>query len=473
MEKFDVVVIGAGPGGYVAAIRCAQLGLRTAVVERWINKQGEAALGGTCLNVGCIPSKALLESSEQFHRVTHKLAGHGIHIEGAKLDLATMLKRKDAVVRSLTGGVETLFLKHKITWFKGTARMLDAHQVEVTPLDGTKKQEFLEASHIILATGSVSAAYPNIPFDDKYIVDSTGALDFPEVPKQLVVIGAGVIGLELGSAWQRLGSDVVILNRGSTFLSKVDQQIAREAQRILKGQGLDIRLGAKPTAVKASKKGLQLTYTDAEGEKQLRADRILIAIGRKPQTEGLNLEAAGVAVDEQGFISVDGQCRTAVPHIYAVGDVVRGPMLAHKASEEGIAVAERIVGQAGHVNYNTIPWVIYTWPEIAWVGKTTEELQKEGRAFKAGVFPFMANGRAHAMHELGGMVKVIADAQSDKILGVHMIGPHVSELIAEVVVAMEFDASSEDLARIVHAHPTLSEAIHEAALAADGRVIHI
>lgn len=473
MEKFDVVVIGAGPGGYVAAIRCAQLGLRTAVVERWINKQGEAALGGTCLNVGCIPSKALLESSEQFHRVTHKLAGHGIHIDGAKLDLATMLKRKDAVVRSLTGGVETLFLKHKITWFKGTARMLDAHQVEVTPSGDNKKQESLEASYIILATGSVSAAYPNIPFDDKYIVDSTGALDFPEVPKQLVVIGAGVIGLELGSAWQRLGSDVVILNRGSTFLSKVDQQIAREAQRILKGQGLDIRLGAKPTAVKTSKKGLQLTYTDAEGEKQLRADRILIAIGRKPQTEGLNLEAAGVAVDEQGFISVDGQCRTAVPHIYAVGDVVRGPMLAHKASEEGIAVAERIAGQAGHVNYNTIPWVIYTWPEIAWVGKTTEELQKEGRAFKAGVFPFMANGRAHAMHELGGMVKVIADAQSDKILGVHMIGPHVSELIAEVVVAMEFDASSEDLARIVHAHPTLSEAIHEAALAADGRVIHI
>lgn len=472
MEKFDVVVIGAGPGGYVAAIRCAQLGMRTAVVERWINKQGEPALGGTCLNVGCIPSKALLESSEQFHRVTHKLAGHGIHVEGVTLDLAAMLKRKDAVVRALTGGVETLFLKHKITWFKGTARMLDAHQVEVTPVDNTGKHQ-LEGAHIILATGSVSAAYPNIPFDDHRIVDSTGALDFPEVPKQLVVIGAGVIGLELGSAWCRLGSDVVILNRGSTFLSKVDQQIAREAQRILKGQGLDIRLGTKPTSVKTTKKGLQLTYTDAEGEQQLRTDRILVAIGRKPLTEGLNLQAAGVGVDEQGFINVDEQCRTAAAHIYAVGDVVRGPMLAHKASEEGIAVAERIAGQAGHVNYNTIPWVIYTWPEIAWVGKTTEELQQQGRAFKTGVFPFIANGRAHALHELNGMVKVISDAQSDKILGVHMIGPHVSELIAEVVVAMEFDASSEDLARIVHAHPTLSEAVHEAALAADGRVIHI
>ncbi|MEK6748188.1 MAG: dihydrolipoyl dehydrogenase [Pseudomonadota bacterium] len=473
MQEFDVVVIGGGPGGYVAAIRCAQLGLRTACVDAWINKQDEPALGGTCLNTGCIPSKALLDSSEHFHRVQHRLGVHGINVKECTLDLATMIKRKDEIVRGLTGGVAALFLKNKVTWIKGQARLLNNTQIEISPTHPKHpKQQTVQAKHIIIATGSAPTPLSSLPIDQKNIVDSTGALDFTEVPKRLAVIGGGVIGLELGSVWQRLGSEVTVLVRGTNLLGKCDETVATEAQRLLVQQGLDLRFNASPVAFNSKNKLSQLVYRDTQGEQTLKVDKVLVATGRSPNTHGLGARAAGIQIDDKGFIIVDHQWRTSLPNVYAIGDVIGGAMLAHKASEEGVAIAERIAGQSGHVNYATIPWVIYTWPEIAWVGETAQALRDKGIEYKSGSFPFKANGRARAMDETNGFVKILADAQTDRILGVHVIGPYASEMIAEAVVAMEFSASSEDIARTAHAHPTLSEAMHEAALAVDKRTLH-
>jgi len=470
MDKFDVVVIGGGPGGYVAAIRCAQLGLLTACVDEWRTPQGKPALGGTCLNVGCIPSKAMLDSSHHYHHLQHDLAAHGITVKGVQLDIATMQARKEKVVRTLTGGVEALFLKHKIAWLQGRGSLLENNRVEVQGHDGGKA--VVEAKNIIIATGSAPTPLADTPFDGELIVDSSGALAFGEVPKRLAVIGGGVIGLELGSVWHRLGAEVTILNRGQALLPRIEEDLAKEAHRQLSAQGLNICLGAQLDKVSAGKKQVTVRYHDAEGEQELKADRLLVATGRRPHTEGLNTEGVGLALDERGFIVVDEYCRTNLPGVYAIGDVVRGPMLAHKASEEGVAVAERIAGQASEVNYETIPWVIYTWPEIAWVGKTSQQLQDSNTDFRAGVFPFMGNGRAHAMGDAAGLVKILSDGKTDRILGVHIIGPYASELISEAVTVMEFGGAAEDIARTVHAHPTLSEAMHEAALAVAGRALH-
>ena len=471
MEEIDVIVIGGGPGGYVAAIRCAQLGLRTACIDDRVNDHGEAVLGGVCLNVGCIPSKALLDSSHHFHRAQHEFAVHGIGVKDLTLDVPVMQQRKQDVVRTLTGGIASLFAKHNVEWLKGRGRLMGDKRVQVTDAKGGQ-QEF-QAQHIIIATGSSPVGVEETPFDGERIVDSTGALNFEEVPKRLGIIGGGVIGLELGSVWARLGSQVTVLARGETFLRMVDQQIAHAVHKDLKGQGLDIRLGAKLVSVKTAAKQITLTYQDTKGESKLQVDRLLVATGRSPNTDDIGAETVGLAMDGKGFIVVDDECRTNLPGVYAIGDIVRGPMLAHKASEEGVAVAERIAGQNPHVNYAVIPSVIYTWPEVAWVGATSEQLTAQGGNFKAGVFPFLANGRARAAHDAHGMVKILSDAATDRILGVHIYGPNASELIGEAVVAMEFAASAEDLARIVHAHPTLSEAIHEAALAVDGRPLHI
>jgi dihydrolipoamide dehydrogenase len=471
MQKFDVAVIGAGPGGYIAAIRCAQLGLKTVCIDNWVNHKGKPALGGTCLNVGCIPSKAVLDSSEQYYRLNHSLPDHGIHIAEASINVQEMMARKEHIVSTLTGGIETLFMKNKVTWLHGHGKLLSSGQVEVDKGEGSP--EVVEAGHIIIATGSVPAELPAAPFDGQYIVDSTGALSFDEVPEHLGVIGGGVVGLELASVWSRLGSEVVILIRRDAFLPAVDAQLSQEALRLLREQGMDIRLSAVCQSVEIKDGKVGLTYLEGETERKLELDRLLVATGRKPNTTRLNADAVGLNIDERGFIEVDEHCRTNLPNIFAIGDVVRGPMLAHKASEEGVAVAERIAGQESHVNYGTIPWVIYTWPEIAWVGKTGEQLKNEGVEFRSGVFPFKANGRARAMNEVNGMVKIIADAKYDRILGVHILGPFASEMIAELVTAMEFGASAEDIARTVHAHPTLSETVHEAALAVGKRALHI
>ena len=471
MDTYDVVVIGGGPGGYVAAIRCAQLGLNTACIDQWLDGESKPALGGTCLNVGCIPSKALLDSSHHYHRLQHEFADHGIKVRGASIDIAQMMARKEAVCRTLTGGIAALFQKHNITWLQGHGRLLGDNQIEYSPHGGDSATT-IAADNIIIATGSTPAAFAAAPVDGERIVDSTGALSFDAVPKRLAVIGGGVIGLELGSVWQRLGAEVTVLVRREQFLPAVDHQLAEQAYKVLSAQGLNILLGAKTLGAKPAKRHVTLSYDDGEGEKSLEVDKVLVATGRRPNTEGLNAEGAGLEVDDRGFIVVDDHCRANLPNIYAIGDVVRGPMLAHKASEEGVAVAEHIAGQTGHVNYNTIPWVIYTWPEIAWVGKTSQELRASGVDFKEGVFPFNANGRAHAAGERGGLVKIVTETASDKIVGVHIMGAHASELIAEAVVAMEFSASAEDLARTVHAHPTLSEAVHEAALAVDRRTLH-
>lgn len=475
MDKFDVVVIGGGPGGYVAAIRCAQLGMKTAVIDKWLDPTGKPSLGGTCLNVGCIPSKALLDSSHHFHRLQHEFSQHGIKVKNVSLDIEQMMARKDQVCRTLTGGIAMLFTKHKISWLQGHGRLLGGQKVEFISHEGAggqNKPVTIEAAKIIIATGSVPAEASEIPFDGKYVVDSTGALSFEQVPKRLAVIGGGVIGLELSSVWKRLGSEVSIFIRREQFLPNVDQQLADAAYKILGAQGLDIRLGAKPTGAKVNKNQVTLSFHEKGENKKQNFDRILVAAGRKPNTDGLNAVEAGLQLDDRGFIIVDELCRTNLAGVYAVGDVVRGPMLAHKASEEGVAVAEHIAGQSSHVNYATIPWIIYTWPEIAWVGKTSQELRADGADFKEGTFPFSANGRAHAMGDPQGMVKIISDAKTDRILGVHILGPNASELIAEAVVAMEFHASAEDLARTVHAHPTLSEAMHEAALAVEKRSLH-
>ncbi len=477
-QSFDVAVIGAGPGGYVAAIRCAQLGLNTICIDEWENSQGKASLGGTCLNVGCIPSKALLESSENYERAAHKFSAHGIKLQDLSIDVPVMIARKDKIVSSFTGGIAMLFRKNKITAMHGRGTLLksnnerEAWQVEVKNGD---KVEVIEAKHIIIATGSTPRLLPMAPVDNERILDNVGALALTEIPQRLGVIGAGVIGLEMGSVWRRLGSEVTILESLPAFLSAADEQIAKEAQKIFtKELGLVIQTGIKLSAIRSSKESITVEYTDSQGELlKLEVDKLIVAVGRVPNTSGLGAENVGLKLDDRGRIEVDDHCRTNLSNVYAVGDVVRGPMLAHKASEEGSAVAEIIAGQAGHVDLNTIPWVIYTSPEIAWVGKNEQELKSAGVQYKVGQFPFMANGRARALGETSGFVKVIADADTDRILGIHMIGPYVSEMISEAVVAMEFAASSEDIARIVHAHPSLSEVLHEAALSVDKRALHI
>ncbi len=471
-QEFDVVVIGAGPAGYVAAIRCAQLGLRTACVDKWINKQGKPALGGTCLNVGCIPSKALLESSEHYHSAVHDFPRHGIKAKDVKMDVAAMIGRKDEVVLKLTGGIEMLFKANKIHWAKGHGRLLANRQVEVTPVDGKGEPEILQAANVILASGSTPMEIASAPLDGKRIVDSTGALEFTEVPKRLAIIGAGVIGLELGSVWNRLGSKVVLLEAQDKFLFHTDQQIAKEALRQFTKQGLEVRLGARVMSAKANPKSVTVQFKDSEGDHKLQVDKLIVAVGRRPYTDNLIAPEADILLDEKGFVHVDEDNRANQPGIYAIGDVVRGPMLAHKGSEEGVKVAEIIAGGHGHVNYEAIPLVIYTAPEIAWVGKTEEQLKGAGVPYRSGAFPFAANGRALAMDQAVGMVKILAHAETDRVLGVHIIGPMASELLQEAVLAIEFEASAEDLARTIHAHPGLGETIHEAALAVDKRALH-
>lgn len=472
MAEFDVLVIGAGPGGYVAAIRCAQLGLSVACVDDWKNPQGKASLGGTCLNVGCIPSKALLESSENFERVEHDFAAHGITASGVQLDVAKMLARKDKIVTDFTAGIGSLFKKNKVTSIQGRAS-LSGREGESWRVAVAGNEE-LRAKHVIIATGSTPRVLPQAQLDGVHIVDNSGALAFAEVPKRLAIIGAGVIGLELGSVWRRLGSDVTILEAAPAFMPAADDQIAREALRAFGKQGLKIHLGVQIDKTTQNKKEVFISWKDAQGVAQeLLADKLIVAVGRVPNTQGLGAQVAGLKLDAAGRIEVDEHCRSNLPEVYAVGDVVRGPMLAHKASEEGVMVAEIIAGQAGHCDLNLVPWVMYASPEIAWVGKTEQQLKKDGVAYKAGQFPFMANGRARALGDTVGFVKILADAASDRILGVHIIGAMASELIQQGVLAMSFSASSEDLARTIHAHPSLSEVIHEAALAVDKRTIHI
>src|SRR6476661_4714964 len=472
-KTFDVVVIGGGPGGYIAAIRAAQLGFNTACIDEWKNKDGKPAPGGTCTNVGCIPSKALLQSSENFGHAGKHFADHGIQVSGLGLDVAKMLARKDAVVKQNNDGILFLFKKNKVTFFHGRGSFVKSGgagtEIKVTGA----AEETLVARHVIVATGSNPRSLPGAPFDEANILSNDGALRVPQVPKKMALIGSGVIGLEMGSVWRRLGADVTILEGLPTFLGAVDEQIAREAHKAFTKQGLKIELGVKVGEVKNDgAKGVTVAYINAKGEAQtLAVDKLIVSIGRVPNTIGLNSEAIGLKVDERGAIVVDDLCRTNLPNVWAVGDVVRGPMLAHKAEEEGVAVAERIAGQHGHVNFNTIPWVIYTSPEIAWVGQTEQQLKARGADYKAGTFPFMANGRARALGDTTGMVKFLADEATDEILGVHIVGPMASELISEAVVAMEFRASAEDIGRICHAHPSLSEATKEAALAVDKRAL--
>ena len=473
MKNYDVVVIGAGPGGYVAAIRAAQLGLSTACVESWLDEDGKPALGGTCLNVGCIPSKALLDSSHHFSFLKQEAKEHGINTAGVTVDVRRMIQRKRGVVQRLTQGVAGLFRKNKVEWLKGHGALRGDGRVEIRPVGDEAGENYtVTGRHIIIATGSVPMRIPPAQVDGELIVDSTGALAFTDVPRRLGIIGAGVIGLELGSVWKRLGAEVTILEALEDFLPAVDRQIAGAAEKALRKQGLDIKLGARVTGSGSNNREVTVTFEDRDGKQQLTVDKLIVAVGRRPNTEGLGAKEAGLELDDRGFIRVDDQCRTSLPDVYAVGDVIRGPMLAHKASEEGVAVAERIAGGSGHVNYATVPWVIYTWPEIAWVGRTEDSLRKDGMDIRTGAFPFIASGRAQAMGTTEGLIKVIADARTDRILGVHAFGPNASELIAEAVTAMEFEGSAEDLARTIHAHPTLAEALHEAALGVGKRMIH-
>ena len=472
-KQFDVVVIGAGPGGYIAAIRAAQLGFNVACIDEWKNDKGGPAPGGTCTNVGCIPSKALLQSSEHFDHANHHFAEHGISASDVTMDVAKMIARKDNVVKQNNDGILYLLKKNKISFFHGRGAFTKAveggYEIQVT---GTA-EETLIGKQIIVATGSSARALNGAAFDEETILSNEGALRIGTVPKKLGVIGSGVIGLEMGSVWRRLGADVTVLEGLPTFLGAVDEQIAKEAKKAFDKQGLKIELGVQIGEIKNSPEGVGIAYTNAKGEAVLlEVDKLIISIGRVPNTTGLNAAAVGLQLDERGAIVVDGECKTNLPGVWAVGDVVRGPMLAHKAEEEGVAVAERMAGQHGHVNFNTIPWVIYTSPEIAWVGRTEQQLKADGVKYKAGTFPFLANGRARALGDTTGMVKFLADAVSDEILGVHIVGPMASELIAEAVVAMEFKASAEDIARICHAHPSLSEATKEAALAVDKRTLN-
>jgi len=468
-ESYDVIVIGAGPAGYPAAIRAGQNKLKAAIIDEWKNKDGTRAYGGTCLNAGCIPSKAMLESSELYHRAQTEFAVHGIGVGGVTLDLATMHKRRAHIVKQSTNGVTALLKAAGVTGLQGHGKLLSGKRVEFTAHDGTQKE--LTAKHIVLASGSVPMELKSASFDGRHIVDSWGALEFDAVPKRLGVIGAGVIGLELGSVWKRLGAEVVILEALDQFLAVADQQLAREALRHFKKQGLDIRLGAKVGGASVANGAVSVKYTDAQGEHSVVVDKLVVAVGRRPFTQGLLGEGTGVELDERGFIKVDHECRTGVDGVWAVGDAVRGPMLAHKGKEEGVMVADLIAGQFSEVNYKVIPSVVYTAPEIAWVGQTEDQVKAAGRTYKTGVFPFLASGRARAMEATAGFVKIVADSRTDEILGVHIVGAMAGELIAEAVLAMEYSASCEDLQRTIHAHPTLAEAMHEAALLADKRSI--
>ena len=480
-KQFDVVVIGGGPGGYIAAIRAAQLGFNVACIDEWKNDKGGPAPGGTCTNVGCIPSKALLQSSEHFDHANHHFADHGITTTGVSMDVTKMLARKSTVVKQNNDGILYLLKKNKIAFFHGRGSFVKAVAPDATT--GSQggyeikvagvAEEIIAGKQIIIATGSNARALPGTPFDEVKVLSNDGALNIGAVPKKLALIGSGVIGLEMGSVWRRLGADVTILEGLPVFLGAVDEQVAKEAFKAFIKQGLKIELGVKVGEIKSTEKSVSVAYTNAKGEAQtLDVDKLIISIGRVPNTVGLNPEAVGLVLDERGAIVVDADCRTNLLGVWAVGDVVRGPMLAHKAEEEGVAVAERIAGQHGHVNFNTVPWVIYTSPEIAWVGRNEQELKAAGVAYKAGSFPFLANGRARALGDTTGFVKILADATTDEILGVHIVGPQASELISEAVVAMEFRASAEDIARICHAHPSLSEATKEAALAVDKRTLN-
>ena len=472
-KNFDVVVIGAGPGGYIAAIRAAQLGMSVACVDAWSDEKGKAAPGGTCTNVGCIPSKALLQSSEHYEQVGKHFETHGIKVKGVELDLDTLIGRKDKVVTENNQGILFLFKKNKVTFFHGTASFNAKVDAGWSIAVEGKTPEELIAKHVVVATGSSARELPGLAFDETTVLSNDGALRIQGVPEKLGVIGAGVIGLELGSVWRRLGSEVTVLEGAPEFLAAADRDVAKEALSALTKQGLDIKLGVKVEEVKTSDKGVKIEYKDADGkEHDAKFDKLIVSIGRVPNTNGLGADTIGLKLDERGFVEVDEDCRTNLPNIWAVGDVVRGPMLAHKAEDEGVAVAERIAGQQPHVNFDTIPWVIYTSPEMAWVGKNEQELKKAGQDFKVGKFPFMANGRARALGDTTGFVKILADAKTDEVLGVHIVGPTASELIAEAVVIMEFRGAAEDIARICHAHPTLSEAMKEAALAVDKRALN-
>ena len=473
-QSFDVVVIGGGPGGYVAAIRAAQLGFTTACIDAFKNPEGNPSLGGTCLNVGCIPSKALLQSSENFHAMQHEFANHGISVEGAKIDIAAMLARKVGILTKNAGGIAFLFKKNKVANLHGLGKFVgrqgEKWQIEVTEGETT---QVIEATHVIVATGSTPRPLPGITIDNVRVLDNAGALSMTEVPARLGVIGAGVIGLEMGSVWKRLGADVTVLEAAETFLPMVDQQIAKEALKTLtKETGLVIHNGVKIESTEASAEAVTVKYTLAGEARELVVDKLIISIGRVPNTQGLNAEAVNLQIDERGFVVVDDHCHTNLPNVWAIGDVVRGPMLAHKASDEGVAVAERIAGQKPHIDFNNIPFVIYTHPELAWVGKTEEQLKAAGVDYKKGTSGFAANGRALGLGQAAGTVKVLACAKTDRISGVHIVGPMASELIGEAVTALEFSASSEDIARIVHAHPSLSEVMHEACLAVDKRPLH-
>ncbi len=471
-DKYDVIVIGAGPGGYVAAIKAAQLGLKTACVESWTSEDGKSqVLGGTCLNVGCIPSKALLEVTHKFEETSHDYESMGILAKDVKIDVAKMQERKLGIVKQLTGGIGGLFKANGVTSIHGHGKLLAGRKVEVTDKDG--KTKTYEADNVIIATGSKPVEIPPAPFDGEQIVDSEGALEFSEVPKRLGVIGAGVIGLELGSVWARLGAEVTVIEAQDKFLPAVDQQVAKDALKQFQKQGLNIVLGGRMTAAEVKGKQVTVSYEDPKGKQEAKFDKLIVAVGRRPYTDGALAEDSGVKMDERGFIFVDDNCKTEAPGVWAVGDVVRGPMLAHKASEEGVMVAERIAGHKPQVNYDCIPNVIYTAPEVAWVGKTEEELKAEGEEYNVGTFPFAANGRAMAANATAGMVKIIADAKTDRILGFHVVGPQASEIVAQGVIAMEFGSSAEDLALTCFAHPTLSESVHEAALAVGGGAIHI
>lgn len=469
-KKFDVVVIGGGPGGYVAAIKVAQLGMSVACIEPRVHK-GSPALGGTCLNVGCIPSKALLESSYKYYETTHELAVHGIGVTNVVLDLDAMMKRKDTIVKNLTGGISALFKANGVEWLKGYGKLLAGKKVEFTPAEGAV--EIIEASNVILAAGSEPVEIKSAPIDEKFIVSSTGALEFKEVPKRLGIVGAGVIGLELGSVWRRLGAEVTVLEAMDTFLPLLDQQIAKEALKQYKKQGMDIKLGAKVSATEVRESSVKVDYLVAGQQESLEVDKLIVAVGRRPATNKLLAADSGVSLDERSYIYVNNACETAVPGVYAVGDAVRGPALAHKAMEEGVMVAEKIAGKSVQVNYDVIPGVVYTHPEIAGVGKTEESVKASGDPYKTGVFPFAANGRAMAANDVTGMVKIISHQETDRILGVHIIGPQASELIQQAVIAMEFASSTEDLQLMVFGHPTLSESLHEAALDVDDHAIHI
>lgn len=469
-DQFDVLVVGGGPAGYPMAIRAAQLGFKAACIDAWLNKDNTPAFGGTCLNAGCIPSKALLESSELWHRTQHELGAHGISGSNFAIDIAKMQARKTTISKSLTGGIKQLFAANKVTGLEGTGKLLGDGKVEFTPHKGDK--QVLSAKHIVIATGSDPVNLKIAPIDDKNIVDSWGALDFTEVPQRLGIIGAGVIGVELGSVWSRLGAKTVILEALPTFLPMVDAQVAKEALRQYAKQGLDIRLGAKVLNAKNTGKAVELEY-EVNGEKKSETfDKLIVAVGRRPNTRGLNAEGVGVALDERGFVKVDEHYKTNVPGIYAIGDVIGGAMLAHKAIEEGVALAEQLAGHHTQVNYNAVPSVIYTAPEVAWTGLSEEQAKAKGFDVKIGTGPFAANGRAKAMEAAQGLIKIIADAKTDRILGVHMIGPYVSELLAEAVLGLEFAATCEDIALTMHGHPTLSENFHEAVLSVDGRAIH-